>query len=163
MLFRSLYACGEAACTGVHGANRLASNSLLETVVFAKRVIQRTQSGESGVNESRADAVSLSPIVPAQVPPLDLGALQSLMWDKVGIIRRGDSLAEAKAVLSAWQAALPKPSDRPSHELANLLTCPRLVTEAALMREESRGAHYRLDFPEPSPAWQRHLFFRRDA
>jgi L-aspartate oxidase len=158
---RGLYACGEAACTGVHGANRLASNSLLETIVFAKRVVQRTLLKELTVNEPSAEAISLSQPKPADVPPLDLGALQSLMWDKVGIVRNGRSLAEAKAVLSAWQATMPAPTDRPSHELSNLLTCARLVTEGALMREESRGAHYRSDFPERSEAWRRHIVFRR--
>ena len=157
---RGLYACGEAACTGVHGANRLASNSLLETIVFAKRVVQRTLLKELTVNEASAEAISLSQPKPADVPPLDLSALQSLMWDKVGIVRDGRSLAEAKAVLSAWQATLPAPTDRPSHELSNLLTCARLVTEGALMREESRGAHYRSDFPERSEAWHRHIVFR---
>jgi L-aspartate oxidase len=158
---RGLYACGEAACTGVHGANRLASNSLLETIVFAKRVVQRTLLKEVTVNEPSAEAVSLSAPVAAHVPPLDLGALQSLMWDKVGIVRDGRSLAEAKAVLSAWQATMPEPTDRPSHELASLLLCARLVTEGALMREESRGAHYRSDFPERSQAWHRHIVFCR--
>ena len=158
---RGLYACGEAACTGVHGANRLASNSLLETIVFAKRVIQRSLLKELKVNEASAEAVSLSQPSPADVPPLDLGALQSLMWDKVGIVRDGRSLAEAEAVISAWQASLGEPTDRPSHELANLLLCARLVTEGALMREESRGAHYRSDFPERSQAWHRHIVFRR--
>jgi L-aspartate oxidase len=158
---RGLYACGEAACTGVHGANRLASNSLLETIVFAKRVIQRTLLKQLRVNEPSAEAVALSRPKPADVPPLDLGALQSLMWDKVGIVRDGRSLAEARAVISAWQASFGEPTDRPSHELANLLLCARLVTEGALMREESRGAHYRLDFPEPSESWHRHIIFRR--
>jgi len=158
---RGLYACGEAACTGVHGANRLASNSLLETIVFAKRVVQRSLLKELKVNEASAEAISLSEPVAADAPPLDLGALQSLMWDKVGIVRDGRSLAEAKAVLSTWQASLTEPSDRPGHELANLLLCARLVTEGALMREESRGAHYRTDFPERSQAWHRHIVFRR--
>jgi L-aspartate oxidase len=160
---RGLYACGEAACTGVHGANRLASNSLLETIVFAKRVVQRTLLKELTVNEPSAEAISLSQPVAAKAPPLDLGALQSLMWDKVGIVRDGRSLAEAKAVLSAWQASLAEPTDRPSHELANLLLCARLVTEGALMREESRGAHYRSDFPERSESWHRHIVFRRSS
>jgi len=160
---RGLYACGEAACTGVHGANRLASNSLLETIVFAKRVVQRTLLKELTVNEPSAEAVSLSQPVASHVPPLDLGALQSLMWDRVGIVRDGRSLAEAKAVLSAWQTSLAEPTDRPSHELASLLLCARLVTEGALMREESRGAHYRSDFPQRSEAWHRHIVFRRHA
>ncbi len=160
---RGLYACGEAACTGVHGANRLASNSLLETIVFAKRVIQRTLLKELRVNEPSAETISLSQPKPAKVSPLDLGALQSLMWDKVGIVRDGSSLVEAKTVISAWQASFGEPTDRPSHELASLLLCARLVTEGALIRKESRGAHYRLDFPKPSDAWHRHIVFRRHA
>ncbi len=63
-------------------------------------------------------------------------------------------------ILAAWQAVLKPAVDRPSQELADLLVCARLVTEAALLREESRGAHYRSDFPQPSEAWRRHTVFR---
>jgi L-aspartate oxidase len=83
------------------------------------------------------------------------------MWEKVGIVRDGPALNEAARLLDAWEAALPAPCDRPSHELANLVLLGRLVTEAALQREESRGAHYRRDFPEPRPEWLRHIVFRR--
>ena len=83
------------------------------------------------------------------------------MWDDVGIIRSGESLTRARETLAAWDRDVVQPSDRPSHELANLLLAGRLVTEAALMREESRGAHYRTDFPEASEAWRRHLIFRK--
>jgi L-aspartate oxidase len=99
--------------------------------------------------------------VAAEAPPLDLGGLQTLMWEKVGIVRDGASLGQAKALLAAWQATLPAPSDRPSHELSNLLTCARLMAEAALLRAESRGAHYRADFPEPREEWRRRIVFRR--
>jgi L-aspartate oxidase len=160
---RGLYACGEVACTGVHGANRLASNSLLETVVFAKRVVQRTLESVQTPASPSPHAIRLSRHQSAEVPPLSLAALQRLMWDKVGIIREGRELAQAKKALSAWQAMLPEPNDRPSFELANLLLCARSATEAALIREESRGAHYRSDFPAPSDAWRRHIVFRRDG
>jgi L-aspartate oxidase len=83
------------------------------------------------------------------------------MWDDVGIVRDGAGLARAKATLAAWQSQMPAPTDRPSQEVADLLTCSRLVTEAALIREESRGAHYRTDFPEPRDDWRRHLVFRK--
>jgi L-aspartate oxidase len=161
---RGLYACGEVACTGVHGANRLASNSLLETVVFARRAVQRTV---DGTTQPWADVETLS--LPEATPPsnegllLDKPALQSLMWDDVGIIRSGESLSRARAKLSAWQSRLRPADDRPSHELANLLLVARLVTEAALLREESRGAHFRTDFPEPRDSWRRHLVFRKDV
>ncbi len=161
-----LYAAGECACTGVHGANRLASNSLLETVVFARRVVQRTIDAPDGRAGPAPDARSL-PLVPSDapgagdVPPLTREALQSLMWSDAGIVRDRASLARAASVLAAWQSTLAAPADRPSQELADLLTCSRLVTEAALAREESRGAHYRNDFPEPREDWRRHLVFRR--
>jgi L-aspartate oxidase len=82
------------------------------------------------------------------------------MWDHVGIIRNVDSLSRAGAALSAWHASLSPPTDRPSHDLADLVLCGRLVTEAALIREESRGAHYRSDFPQPHDEWRRHIVFR---
>ena len=160
-----LYACGECACTAVHGANRLASNSLLETVIFAKRVVQRTIEAPLGPvgADPTPDAIDLSEAAPAETPSPSRQAVQSLMWDHVGIVRDGDSLSRAKATLSAWHAALPKPTDRPAHELTDLVACGRLVTEAALIREESRGAHYRSDFPQPHEEWRRHIVFRKDA
>jgi L-aspartate oxidase len=85
------------------------------------------------------------------------------MWEKVGIVRDGASLAEAALMLSLWQRSAPPPSDRPSQELSNLLLAGRLVTEAALMRQESRGAHYRSDFPHADEAWRRHIVFREDG
>jgi L-aspartate oxidase len=160
-----LYACGECACTGVHGANRLASNSLLETVVFAHRVVDRARAaGETPAAAPRsADAVALPAAQRRESPPPGRPALQELLWEEAGIVRDGETLRHACATLSAWQAALPEPNGRPGHELANLLLCGRLVAEAALLREESRGAHYRRDFPQPRDAWRRHLVFRSDA
>ena len=162
---RGLYACGEVACTGVHGANRLASNSLLETVVFARRAVERTVNGDGPDPLPPTDTLSLPEPPPATraVPTLDKAALQTLMWGDVGIIRSAESLARARETLAAWQTQLPTPDDRPSHELANLVLAGRLVTEAALIREESRGAHYRTDFPERRDSWLRHIVFRRNV
>jgi L-aspartate oxidase len=156
-----LYACGEVACTGVHGANRLASNSLLETVVFAKRIVQRTIEGERLAAPQTDDARALPAFENEAGAAPDRASLQGLMWDKVGIVRDGDGLALATRQLSAWRAALPEPHDRASHELANLLLAGRLMAEAALIREESRGAHYRTDYPSPREEWRRHITFRR--
>ncbi|MCL5076238.1 MAG: L-aspartate oxidase [Chloroflexi bacterium] len=160
-----LFACGEVACTGVHGANRLASNSLLEVVVFAKRIIQRTVEGPpSGSALSLPERVELAELsVQSGVPAPSSPLLQRLMWGKVGIQRSRESLEEARRTLAAWQARLPLPIDRSSHELRNMVLVGRLITEAALLREESRGAHYRTDFPQMSAAWQRHIHFRRGA
>jgi L-aspartate oxidase len=162
---RELYACGEVACTGVHGANRLASNSLLETVVFARRAVERTASGSEPEPLPAAETVSLPDPAPGKndAPPLDRAALQSLMWDDVGIIRSKESLSRARETLSAWQSGFAATNDRPSHELSNLLLVGRLVAEAALLREESRGAHYRSDFPQPRDSWLRHIVFRKDG
>jgi len=162
-----LFATGETACTGVHGANRLASNSLLESVVFSKRVMQRTETTASS-GSRQSSAANLQCSLPerepsSNVPSLNLPTLQSLMWDKVGIIRSGEGLEEAADILATWESLLSQPSDRPSYELNNLVLCARLVTEAALLRKESRGAHFRADFPQTSPEWQRHIVFRKNA
>jgi L-aspartate oxidase len=158
-----LYACGEAACTGVHGANRLASNSLLETVVFAKRIVQRSIDSPGTPAPETPDARDLRPIAARPAPPVDRASLQALMWDNVGIVRDGGGLEVATDQLAVWSAAQPQPRDRLSHELASMLLAGRMMAEAALAREESRGAHYRTDFPEPREEWRRHITFRRRA
>ena len=161
-----LLAIGEAACTSVHGANRLASNSLLESVVFARRAIQKTQTSHPFViaNEAKQSHFLPHREPRPETPPLNLANLQSLMWDRVGIIRSGDGLDEAANILATWEHSLPQFADRVSHELSSLVLCGRLMAEAALLREESRGAHFRTDFPDRSPEWQRHVVFQsKDA
>ena len=86
-----------------------------------------------------------------------------MMWDKVGIVRDGAGLEQASRQLTAWQRSQTAPHDRPSHELANMILTGRLMAEAALIREESRGAHYRTDFPERRDEWLRHITFRRQG
>jgi L-aspartate oxidase len=81
------------------------------------------------------------------------------MWHKVGIIRNRESLLEAAQVLAVWQRMLPQPTDRASSEMRNMVVTGRLIAEAALARQESRGAHYRSDFPQKSATWQRHIVF----
>lgn len=161
----NLFAAGETACTGVHGANRLASNSLLEVVVFGKRIIERTREIDKNAPTPRAaetDCHTLTKRKGAEnVCQLNLPNLGTLLWDKVGIVRSGQGLAEAADTLVAWQKLLPQATDRPSYELRNMVLSARLMTEAALLREESRGAHFRTDFPEPSPDWQKHIVFRK--
>ena len=160
-----LFAVGEVACTGVHGANRLASNSLMEVLVFSKRIMQRTErgtvadtSGEGKVEPSYYTIPQRE--VSGKTSPLSLTALQTLMWEKVGIVRSRETLEEAANILAAWEKTLEKPSDRSSYELNNLVLTARLMTEAALIREESRGAHFRTDYPQPSSDWLKHIIFR---
>ena len=155
-----LFAAGEVACTGVHGANRLASNSMLEVVVFSKRIIEKSSRGPTksapGTTEDQYYQLNQRQVAKS-VPAPSLSALQRLNWEKVGAIRNRKSLAQAAERLAAWQKLLPPPTDRPSYELNNLVLTSRFVTEAALLREESRGAHYRSDFPRHSPQWQKHI------
>ncbi|MFC2033762.1 FAD-binding protein, partial [Chloroflexota bacterium] len=157
-----LFAAGETASTGVHGANRLASNSMLEVVVFSKRIVEkarketvtkptaRKQVGNTYSTLKERDTVKTT-------QPPSLTALQKLLWEKVGVIRDKKGLTRAADVLATWQKSLPVPTDRPSYELNNMVLNARLMTEAALLREESRGAHFRYDFPQSSPEWQRHI------
>ena len=157
-----LFAVGETANTGVHGANRLASNSLLETVVFAKRTVERLfEPGTYDPPPARTEgALSLLPAAGNHTAPT-AQQVRDLMWDKVGIVRTGEGLRAAAIQLAQWMAWLPEAHDRTSHDLHAILVCARLATEAALRREESRGAHYREDFPETVEAWRRHLVFRQ--
>jgi L-aspartate oxidase len=161
-----LFATGEVACTGVHGANRLASNSLLEAIVFSKRIIERTSHkakdkipAGAGVKNMYA-SLGQRPASKA-VPAPGLAILQQLHWDRVGIIRDKEGLNQAAGILAAWQQSLRPPTDQPSYELSNLVLTGRLLTEAALIREESRGAHFRSDFPQTSPRWQCHIIWRK--
>jgi L-aspartate oxidase len=178
-----LFAAGETAWTGVHGANRLASNSLLESVVFGKRVVERTDSiskhaianeplqhakcspeaEPQAKQKTRAELYILPNREPIPTPAvLNLPNLQSLMWQNVGIIRSGESLSEAAKILATWQRSLSQPTDCSSYQMNNLILCARLMTEAALLRKESRGAHFRTDFPHPSAAWQKNIIFKHN-
>ncbi len=161
-----LFAAGEAACTGVHGANRLASNSLLEVVVFSKRIIERTKESSGVIATSIVGQTNCYHLQSRKklrtAPKINLANLQSLMWDKVGIVRSSDGLAKAVDILSTWQSLLAQPTDRPSFELSDMALNARLMAEAALLREESRGAHFRTDFPKTSADWQKHIVFRVD-
>ena len=162
-----LYACGEVASCGVHGANRLASNSLLETLVFGRRVIQGildnarpSTKHSSSLPEIRA-TMPLRSGEPLTTQPPSLADLQRLMWTNVGIVRKEGALDQASETLARWQHGLPSTNDTPSQELANLVLVGRLIAEAALVRQESRGAHYRSDYPDSKQEWGRHITFAR--
>lgn len=160
-----LLAVGECARTGVHGANRLASNSLLEAAVFADRAVKSLGTPTAGVPSaspevdgaarhagarSRIDGEAAQraddPRRPAG-PAFSRGALQDLMWSRVGVVRDEIGLAEASARLDAWRA--PRPADRASAEDRNLLDLARLTVAAARARRHSVGAHHRADAAEP--------------
>ncbi len=161
-----LFATGEAACTGVHGANRLASNSLLEAIVFSKRIVERTKSrsnekaASNGKVQDIACTLERRP-VKRDIPKAGLSVLQQLLWDKAGIIRDNEGLTHAAGILASWQKSLPVPTDQPAYELSNLVLSGRLLVEAALIREESRGAHFRSDFPLTLANWQCHIVWKK--
>lgn len=143
-----LYAVGEVACTGVHGANRLASNSLLESLVFAWRCAEQLPKDDGRAwpvfaSSAKLIAVDSEPHPTAKIA--DRAALQALMWDFVGIERSGHGLKEA-----ALRLAMMRGSDESveARETADLLEIARAMVRMALRRCESRGAHFRLDYPE---------------
>jgi len=149
-----LYAVGECARTGVHGANRLASNSLLEGLVFAERVARDLANVPPLKTEPKTK--------PWQVPPLtDRGAahvaaerIRTVMWTHVAITRTAKGLRTALDELTNIEQRLPTGAT----EELNLVQTAKLITEAALLRKESRGGHYRIDFPRAKSLWRgRHI------
>ncbi len=142
-----LYATGEVACSGVHGANRLASNSLLEGLVFSRRIATVLPS------ELRP---LLPPVADPRVPGLVAGGvrreLQEAMTARVGVLRSADGLAEAGRVLDKLAGEPAEVIGQEAWETTNLLTISAALADAALLREETRGSHWREDFPERDDA-----------
>jgi len=159
---KRLYGAGEVACTGVHGANRLASNSLLEGLVFGARAAEKMRE-ESAVPSSRQNAKSYTMAGDeADISPLLL-TLQKVMWEKAGLLRDAAGLGQAKVELEALSLKIPQLLSRPLLELRNLQTVGELIVLSALAREESRGAHYRNDFSKRDDArFQKHSVVRQD-
>jgi L-aspartate oxidase len=144
-----LYAAGEVACTGVHGANRLASNSLLEGLVYGARAAhamrQEMRSPLARSVAPRASAIQSNGS--ASETEKFIQRIQGIMWQNVAVVRDGKALKQTVAELSALQESIPRSGDRRAREAANILHTGMLIARSALAREESRGAHYRLDFP----------------
>ncbi|MBN2217535.1 MAG: L-aspartate oxidase [Pirellulales bacterium] len=165
----SLWAVGEVASTGLHGANRLASNSLLEALVFGVHAgVEASAKAGELIDDFRAVRLENQPLEPGS-EPLDLAdirnSLKSLMWRNVGVRRDRDGLAEAAETLDHWcRYVLDRQFSDPSGwELQNMLCVARLMTRSALVREESRGCHARTDFPgQDDERWNRHSYCRRD-
>lgn len=160
---KGLYAAGEVACTGVHGANRLASNSLLEGLVYGYRagLAASEQKGQKPCAKSLQKKISNMFALNFDLQEVR-NSLRRLMWEKVGIIRCGASLNEAMEKLLEWKPILKMDFNmRQGIELKNMLTVGLLITMAALERKGSVGAHYRSDFKERGENWQRHISLRR--
>ena len=138
-----LYACGEVACTGVHGANRLASNSLLEGLVFARRIAAQLANGLPELTEPAVDT-RVPGLVDADVVP----ELQRVMTVGAGVIRSASGLSEAGATLGKLIELPAGEPGTPGWEATNLVTVASALIEAATTREESRGSHWREDHPD---------------
>mgnify|MGYP000906028839 CR=1 FL=1 len=163
-----LYCCGEAACTGVHGANRLASNSLLEGIVFGQRIVdkveevlyRRTIKVEEIFRHFDPGGLFVpgeEKLAPGECKPV----LQEIMWDKVGIIRNEDRLKKANQQVEYLYNHLARGDDPLAYyEVINMLTVARIIIQAALWRKESRGGHYRSDYPQrDNLRWLKHTSF----
>lgn len=170
-----LYAVGEASCSGLHGANRLASNSLLEGLVFGARA------GIDAADAAKKEDLKFPQHLDYKIPvsektELDItdvrNSLRSVMWRNVGIERTGERLTETREIIAFWSRYVMDKTFNVSElgpagaiagwELQNMLTACFLITTAAYTRTESRGAHYRLDYPErDDPHWRLHLLWRR--
>lgn len=157
-----LFAAGEVACSGVHGANRLASNSLLEGLVFGMRagVAAMSWASRCSVPDLTRQAVELRHSKFDQLEDAEKlrSSLRRMMWGQVGVIRSRESLIRATAQLSRWERMVSKPfASRADLEAKNMVHVAYCVAEAALWRENSVGAHFRSDFPESKrPGWKQH-------
>jgi L-aspartate oxidase len=158
-----LFAAGEAACTGVHGANRLASNSLLEGLVFGARAAAAMAGPirPTGFFAVVGEPVPLQTDCSAGAPVAH--AVRDLMWRHAGLLRSRETLEGLVARLSSWRRFLThtrpeSAADRDFRRLSSLVTVSVLIARAALRREESRGGHFRTDFPHRDDIhWQRHV------
>jgi L-aspartate oxidase len=157
-----LWAAGEVTSSGLHGANRLASNSLLEGLVYGASC-GRGAAAAAGALPDRFVVPPVSARVLTDSDDIDVAdvtnSLRSLMVRKMGIIRERGGLAEAERTVAFWcRYALGREFDSPAGwELQNLLTIGRLMIWSALQRTESRGTHYRSDYPERQDSWQKHI------
>jgi len=162
-----LYAVGEVARTGAHGANRLASNSLLEAAVFADRAVRALDAEEhrpplfDDLDGAVLNDATLDSAADESGSLVDRGTLQELLWEAAGVHRSGSGLTRAAVTLAGWRAVDRAEASVAELETGNLLDLGRLIVAAALAREESRGAHHRADFPDSRPELARPRFTRR--
>lgn len=157
-----LYACGETSCLGVHGANRLASNSLLDGLVYGRRIVNALRQDIHQMPRGKNRFIASGLLTPTGDIDTITNELKEIMSKNVGPLRTKQRLCQALAFFERYHW-LSQQWCRNSKEmeLRNMLTVGQLITEAALMRTESRGGHFRLDFPETLPRWHKHIILRR--
>jgi L-aspartate oxidase len=146
-----LWACGEVSSTGAHGANRLASNSLLEAVVYGARIAADISGSTLAVPGEICQSAELD--AGSAMPPLLVTQLRQTMTASVGVIRSREGLSHALGEIARLERAAGA-----KNLFRNIATSARLIAAAALAREESRGGHFRSDFPEPREIWRHRTF-----
>ncbi|HOJ92446.1 MAG TPA: L-aspartate oxidase [Dictyoglomaceae bacterium] len=161
---KNLYACGEVACTGLHGANRLASNSLLEALVFGKRCIDAVLSdkpAKTNLNIQRNISLQGKEFLDCDKR---ISKLKNLLWEKAGILREEKELKEAKREIENLidEVYGITHKSRNFYEYKNMLILDYLIVNSALLRRESRGAHFRIDFPKMEDSWRKHIVWEKD-
>jgi L-aspartate oxidase len=163
-----LFAAGESACTGVHGANRLASNSLLEGLVYGERAgLAAARYARKHFNRSSAlprfsRGAKSSHSKPSPEISTIRAELKKLMWEKVGIVRNRKDLTAALRQLKEWSRMVQGHApDRSLFELENMITASLLITRSALAREGSVGAHFRSDYPSKGTNWRKRTVMQR--
>jgi L-aspartate oxidase len=158
----NLFAAGEAACTGVHGANRLASNSLLEGLVFGARAAEAMKGPTAKATLTAEAGEPFRPFDASSTIP-SASDVRDVMWRDAGLVRSGLGLAPLVDQLSAWRASVSRArsatsGDRELRRVASLVTVGLLIAHAALRRQESRGGHFREDFPQRDDIhWRRRV------
>jgi len=163
---KNLYAVGEVASSGVHGANRLASNSLLECLVFANRAVENSLHNKKIKND--ADGFEFSSLFKIDEEKQNdflqaKNLIAQLLWNNVGIIRTKEKLDNALSQLDDLKSQfLLRENEYYSERILSLLQFSKLITSAALLREESRGSHQRKDFPEESSFFQKTIVQQKD-
>ena len=165
-----LYACGEVASTGLHGANRLGSNSLLEGLVFGRIAGERAGTAAAEI-AAEPEHIPIRNVAAeskkAEIDVVDVrNSLRSLMWRNVGLERTEDHLAEAEEMIDFWCSYVMDKQfeDDAGWELQNMLTTAKIIAHSARCRKESRGAHQHLDFPEQDDThWKHHTIIRRNS
>lgn len=160
---KGLYAAGEVACNGVNGANRLASNSLLEGLVFGERVVRKIKSERDKIS-LQPSSIEIQCVEAVNIAERDISGiremLKKIMFSRVGIIRSQESLESALQFIGEYEEIFQnKDINEKSFELINMFSAAALMAKAALMREESRGGHFRQDFPSQRKKWRGHLVF----
>jgi L-aspartate oxidase len=147
-----LWACGESAATRIHGANRLASNSLLEALIIGSRAAAGIKDSGQSISKDIETPVSLT-VLAGEAGAGIREKVAGIMWERVGLLRSKESLLSALAELDV----LDKDLGEGLSEEKNIVTVGKLIARSALIRRESRGVHYRTDYTESDPRWDKHI------